>query len=105
MHHREPPGNQGGPTTAHIPADVYRRAQTTGRPIVVIHTTAPAGRPARSYLFPIVVVTTGAIGILGTVAAIIALIDFAARTAALIASTAGPIGIGGLTLKLARPKK
>ncbi|MFJ8000744.1 hypothetical protein ACIQ7D_27040 [Streptomyces sp. NPDC096310] len=105
MHHREPPGNTHGPTTPHIPADLYDRARATGQPIVVIHTTAPTGRPARAYLFPIVVITTGAIGILGTVAAIIALIDFAARTAALIATTAGPIGIGGLTLKLARPKK
>ncbi|MFD5784800.1 hypothetical protein [Streptomyces sp. NPDC126933] len=100
MNDREPRGT----LPPHIPADAYRQAQTTGQPIVIV-TSAPAqGRPARAYLLPIVVVTTGAIGLLGTIAAVLALIEFAARTAAVVAGAAGPIGIGGITLKLARPK-
>lgn len=46
-----------------------------------------------------------AIGVAGTVAAILALFEFAIHTATLIAGAAGPIGIGGLTFKLTRPKQ
>ncbi|MFJ2651158.1 hypothetical protein ACIO1C_31110 [Streptomyces sp. NPDC087420] len=102
MTHPTPPPGHIAP---HIPADLYRRAEATGRPIVIVHTTTPPpNRPAHGYLIPIVVATTGAIGLLGTVAAILALIEFAAHTTAIVASTAGPIGIGGITLKLARSK-
>ncbi|MEV0576036.1 hypothetical protein [Streptomyces sp. NPDC050392] len=100
MNDREPPGN----LAPHIPADLYRQAEATGRPIVIVHTTTRAGRPAGTYLLPIAVGFAGAIGIIGTVAAFLALVEFAAHTAALIASTAGPIGVGGITLKLFHPK-
>ncbi|MFD4117080.1 hypothetical protein ACFWSJ_26965 [Streptomyces niveus] len=100
MNDREPPGT----LAPHIPADLYHRAQTTGQPIVIVHTTQATGRPARAYLIPIVVVTAGALGLIGTIAAVFALIEYAAHTAAAIAGAAGPIGIGGLTLKLTRPK-
>ncbi|MEV4993128.1 hypothetical protein [Streptomyces niveus] len=100
MNDREPPGT----LAPHIPADLYRHAQTTGQPIVIVTNNPPTGRPARAYLLPIVVITTGALGIVGTFAAALALIEYAAHTAAAIAGAAGPIGIGGLTLKLARPK-
>ncbi|QHY97254.1 hypothetical protein SSPS47_19285 [Streptomyces sp. S4.7] len=100
MNDREPPGT----LAPHIPADLYRQAQTTGQPIVIVTHTPAQGRPARAYLLPIVVITTGALGIVGTFAAVLALLDYAAHTAAAIAGAAGPIGIGGLTLKLTRPK-
>lgn len=100
MNDREPPGT----LAPHIPADLYHRAQTTGHPIVIVHTTRATGRPARAYLIPIVITGACALGLLGTLAAVLALIEYAAHTAAAIAGAAGPIGIGGLTLKLARPK-
>ncbi|MBG0854337.1 hypothetical protein I2W78_21480 [Streptomyces spinoverrucosus] len=101
MTHRDPPGI----IAPHIPADAYRRAEATGQPIViVVHTTEPNGRPLRAYLFPIVVAGAGAIGIFGVVAAFLALLDLAAHTAAVIGAAAGPIGVGGITLRLARRK-
>lgn len=101
MAHRDPPGI----VAPHIPADDYRRAQATGQPVViVVHTTDPAGRPLRHYLFPVVVAGAAAMGGWGLVAALCALLDAAAHTVTVIAQTAGPLGIGGLTLKLARPK-
>ncbi|WP_329208361.1 hypothetical protein OG257_16085 [Streptomyces sp. NBC_00683] len=99
MTEREPPG-----LAPHIPADLYRQAEATGRPIVIIHTNTPTGPSAGTYLLPIAVGCAGAIGIIGTIAALLALVEFAAHTAALIAATAGPIGIGGITLKLFHPK-
>lgn len=101
MAHRDPPGIHA----PHIPADDYRRAQATGQPVViVVHTTDPAGRPLRRYLFPLVVAAAAAMGGWGLVVALCALLDAAAHTATVIAQTAGPIGIGGITLRLARPK-
>ncbi|MFD3580598.1 hypothetical protein [Streptomyces sp. NPDC058644] len=102
MHHTEPPGI----LAPHIPADAYRRAEATGQPVViVVQSTPQAGRPLRHYLFPIAVATAGSIGVLGTVAMFLALLDFAAHTAELLAgSAAGSLGIGGITLKLARTK-
>ncbi|GGK23764.1 hypothetical protein GCM10011583_64620 [Streptomyces camponoticapitis] len=100
MNDREPPGT----LAPHIPADLYRQAQTTGRPIVIVHTTPQTGRPARAYLIPIVITGACALGLIGTIAAVLALIEYAAHTAAAVASAAGPIGVGGLTLKLARSK-
>ncbi|MFJ2176451.1 hypothetical protein ACIOHE_26610 [Streptomyces sp. NPDC087851] len=101
MDHRDPPGI----IAPHIPADAYHRAETTGQPVViVVHTTTPTGRPLGHYLFPIAVAGAGAMGMVGLVAAFLALLDFAAHTALAIASVAGPVGVGGLTLKLARPK-
>ncbi|GAA3198582.1 hypothetical protein GCM10010451_56360 [Streptomyces virens] len=101
MTHRDPPGI----IAPHIPADTYRRAETTGAPVViVVHHTDPTGRPLRHYLLPIAVAGAGVIGIFGLVAAFLALLDFAAHTAAAIGAAAGPIGIGGIGLRLARGK-
>lgn len=101
MAHRDPPGI----IAQHIPADAYRRAEATGQPVViVVHTTDPAGRPLRHYLFPIVIAGAGAVGVFGLVAAFLALLDFAIHTAVAIGSVAGPLGIGGITLRLTRPK-
>ncbi|MFC9062252.1 hypothetical protein ACFTXB_30075, partial [Streptomyces sp. NPDC057074] len=68
------------------------------------HTTDPAGRPLRHYLLPVAVAGVAAMGCWGLVAALCALLDAAAHTVTVIAQTAGPLGIGGVTLKLARPK-
>ncbi|MEU8557455.1 hypothetical protein AB0C80_26230 [Streptomyces anthocyanicus] len=101
MSHRDPPGI----VAPHIPADAYRRAAATGQPIVVVHHAAdPAGRPLRHYLLPFAVAGAAAMGCWGLVAALCALLDAAAHTVTVIAQTAGPVGIGGVTLKLARPK-
>ncbi|MFE1026807.1 hypothetical protein ACFW5I_19920 [Streptomyces sp. NPDC058818] len=101
MSHRDPPGI----VAPHIPADAYRRAAATGQPIVIVHHTPDqAGRPLRHYLLPLVVAGAAAMGCWGLVAALCALLDAAAHTATVIAQTAGPLGIGGITLKLARPK-
>ncbi|WAU85031.1 hypothetical protein O1Q96_38270 [Streptomyces sp. Qhu-G9] len=101
MAHRDPPGI----IAPHIPADAYRRAEATGQPVViVVHTTDHTGRPLRHYLFPLVIAGAAAVGCWGLVAALCALLDAAAHTVTVIAQTAGPIGIGGITLRLARPK-
>ncbi|MFG2632647.1 hypothetical protein ACGFX8_01395 [Streptomyces sp. NPDC048362] len=101
MSHRDPPGI----IAPHIPADAYRRAEATGQPVViVVHTTDPAGRPLRYYLVPLVVAGAAAMGCWGLVAALCTLLDAAAHTVTVIAQTAGPIGVGGITLKLTRPK-
>ncbi|AXK33564.1 hypothetical protein DVA86_13805 [Streptomyces armeniacus] len=99
MHQPEPP-----PSLApHIPADAYRRAEATGRPVVIVQTPAPAPRrsPGR-YLVPLAVGTGTALGVLGVVAAVLALLQFAAETVAVVTGVAGPLGIGGITVKLAR---
>jgi hypothetical protein len=99
--HREPPGIIG----PHIPAEDYYRAQATGQPIVyVVHTPARAHRTARTYLMPLAVAGAGVVGVFGLVVAFLALLDFAVHTATLIAGAAGPVGVGGITLKLTRPK-
>ncbi|MET7742776.1 hypothetical protein [Streptomyces sp. NPDC005385] len=101
MAHRDPPGI----IAPHIPADVYRRAEATGQPVViVVHTTDHDGHPLRQYLFPIVIAGAGVVGVFGLVAAFVALLDFAVHTAVAIGSVAGPVSVGGITLKLARPK-
>ncbi|WP_406354146.1 hypothetical protein [Streptomyces sp. NBC_00658] len=101
MSYRDPPGI----IAPHIPADDWRRAEATGQPVViVVHTTDRTGRPLHHYLFPIVVAGAGAIGIFATVAAFLALLDFAVHTATAIAAATGPLSVGGITLKLARPK-
>ncbi len=104
--HRHPPPRGGPPghLAPHIPADDYHRAQDSGQPVIVVHTTAPARRPARDFLFPIVLAGAGVAGVFGLVAAFLALLDFAAHTAVAIGGAAGPLGIGGITLKLARPR-
>jgi hypothetical protein len=101
MTHRDPPGI----IAPHIPADTYRRAETTGAPVViVVHHSDRDGRPLRHYLVPLAVAGAGVIGVFGLVAAFLALLDFAVHTAAAIAGAAGPIGVGGITLRLFRGK-
>ncbi|MFB6934371.1 hypothetical protein [Streptomyces chartreusis] len=102
MPHRDPPGI----IAPHIPADAYRRAEATGAPVViVVHTTAQTGRPLRQYLYPLAVAGAGGVGIFATVAAFLALLDFAVHTAVQIAAATGPISVGGISLKLFGSKK
>lgn len=102
MSHHPPPGI----IAPHIPADAYRQAQATGAPVViVVQTTDRTGRPLREYLFPIAAAGAGVIGVFGLVAAFLALLDFAVHTATVIAGTAGPIGVGGISLKLFGSKR
>ncbi|MER7577923.1 hypothetical protein [Streptomyces sp. NPDC126514] len=97
--HAQTPGTPPGILAPHIPADAYRRAQDTGTPVViVIHTTDPTGRPLRHYLYPLAIAGAGAIGIFATVAALLALLDFAAQTAMSVAAATGPLSIGGISL-------
>ncbi|QCX79104.1 hypothetical protein C9F11_27510 [Streptomyces sp. YIM 121038] len=105
MRHREPPQTAPGFLAPHIPADAYRRAQTNGQPIIVVHPVPVASRrPAGAYLIPLVVVTAGGIGAMGLVVFFLALLDIAAHTATVVAGAAGPIGVGGITFKLTRSK-
>jgi hypothetical protein len=101
MNHRDPPGI----TAPHIPADAYRRAQATGQPVVIVVQTADrSGRPLRHYLVPLVIASASVMGCWGLVAALCALLDAAAHTVTVIAQTAGPIGVGGITFRLTRNK-
>ncbi|MDQ0581630.1 hypothetical protein [Streptomyces rishiriensis] len=98
----DPPGN----LAPHIPTDAYRRAQATGQPVViVVHTTDHTGRPLGHYLYPLAVATASAVGVFATVAALLALLDFAAHTAAQIAAATGPLSVGGISLKLFGSKR
>ncbi|MGW0553327.1 hypothetical protein ACWDZ6_03835 [Streptomyces sp. NPDC002926] len=98
-------GPEPGSIAPHLPAHLYRQAEREGRPIIVVLQAAPTARPARTYLVPLGIGLATAIGVAGTVAAILALFEFAIHTATLIAGAAGPIGVGGLTFKLTRPKQ
>jgi hypothetical protein len=101
MDHRIPSGN----IAPHIPADAYRRAQATGQPVViVVADTHPAGIPWRRALILFAIAGAVVAGGWGLVACLCLLLDAAAHTATVIAGAAGPIGIGGITLKLARTK-
>ncbi|MFJ4974951.1 hypothetical protein ACIP6X_06365 [Streptomyces coeruleorubidus] len=101
MDHRTPPGN----IAPHIPADDWQRAQATGQPVViVVHDTPPTGIPWRRLLIPFAIAGATVAGGWGLVAALCFLLDAAAHTATVIAGVAGPIGIGGITLRLARNK-
>jgi len=102
MNHRDPPGI----IAPHIPADDWRRAEATGAPVViVVQTTDRTGRPLRHYLYPIAIAGAATMGVFGLVAAFFALLDFASQTAATVGGAAGSLGIGGITLRLARPTK
>ncbi|WP_405659135.1 hypothetical protein [Streptomyces sp. RK9] len=105
MRHRQPPAVIPGVLAPHIPADTYRRAQATGQPIILVQPVpAPARRTARTYLVGAAVVTSACVGGMGLVVAFLALLDIAAHTAATIGAVAGPLGVGGITVKLTRPK-
>ncbi|MGR3936883.1 hypothetical protein [Streptomyces sp. BRA346] len=97
MHHHEPPGN----LAPHIPADAYQRAQATGQPVVIVVNNEPTGFPWRRILIPFAIAGAVVAGGWGLAAALCWLMDVAAHTATAIAgAVAGPIGVGGVTLKL-----
>ncbi|MDQ1037326.1 hypothetical protein QFZ75_003742 [Streptomyces sp. V3I8] len=101
MTYRDPPGI----IAPHVPADVYRRAEATGAPVViVVHTTDPNGVPWRRILIPLAIAGAAALGGWGLVVALCALLDTATHTFTVIAGAAGPIGVGGITLRLTRSK-
>ncbi|MFE7033509.1 hypothetical protein ACFU9Y_24640 [Streptomyces sp. NPDC057621] len=101
MTHHDPPGI----IAPHIPADTYRRAQISGHPVViVVQTTDPTGLLRRRIMVPLAIAGAAALGGWGLVVALCALLDAAAHTVTVIAGAAGPIGIGGVTFKLARPR-
>ncbi|MGW3021292.1 hypothetical protein [Streptomyces longwoodensis] len=97
MDHHTEPGN----IAPHIPADAYRRAQATGQPVViVVHDTHPAGIPWRRVLVPFAIAGAVVAGGWGLVACLCLLLDAAAHTATVIVGAAGPLGVGGITLKV-----
>ncbi len=97
MDHRTPPGN----IAPHIPADAYRRAQATGQPVVIVlNDTHPAGIPWRRALIPFAIAGAVVAGGWGLVAGLCLLLDAAAHTATVITGAAGPLGVGGITLKV-----
>ncbi|MFE0539105.1 hypothetical protein ACFW20_34315 [Streptomyces nigra] len=97
MSQHTPPGQMA----PHVPADIYQRAQATGQPVVfVVHDTTPAGFPWQRLLIPFAIAGAAALGTWGVVAALCWLMDVAAHTATVIAGAAGPIGAGGITLKV-----
>ncbi|NUS86289.1 MAG: hypothetical protein HOY75_27085 [Streptomyces sp.] len=101
MHHREPPGH----LAPHIPAEVYHHAQATGQPVVIVTQPATAsGVRWQRLLYPFAIAGAVVVGGWGLVFALCWLMETAAHTATVIAGAAGPVGVGGLTLKLARSK-
>ncbi|MDQ1047392.1 hypothetical protein [Streptomyces sp. V4I2] len=100
MSQHTPPGH----IAPHIPADAYQRAQATGQPVVFVVNDTPAGFPWRRVLIPFAIAGAVVAGGWGLVAALCWLLDVAAHTATVIGGAAGPIGVGGITLKLARAK-
>ncbi|MEU1270013.1 hypothetical protein [Streptomyces sp. NPDC005799] len=101
MAHRDPPGI----IAPHIPADVYRRAEATGQPVVfVIEDNSAASFPWQRLLLPFAIAGAAALGTWGVVAALCWLMDVASHTATVIAGAAGPVSAGGVTIKLARSK-
>ncbi|MFG2801637.1 hypothetical protein [Streptomyces pseudovenezuelae] len=102
MEHREPPGV----LAPHIPADAYYRAQATGQPVVfVVQDNTAAAFPWRRLAYPFAIAGAVVIGGWGLVAALAWLLDIAAHTATVIAGAAGPVGVGGITLKLFSSKR
>lgn len=102
MHQRDPHGN----LAPHIPADVYQRAQATGQPVViVVNDRTPDGIAWGRLLYPFAIAGAVALGGWGLVAALCWLMDVAAHTATVIAGAAGPVGVGGITLKLFNSKR
>ncbi|AGP56727.1 hypothetical protein [Streptomyces rapamycinicus] len=102
MSQHTPPGQMA----PHIPADVFQRAQATGQPVViVVNDTTPPGFPWQRVLIPFAIAGAVVAGGWGLAAALCWLLDVATHTATAIAgATAGPLGVGGITLKLFQPK-
>ncbi|MFD3499938.1 hypothetical protein [Streptomyces sp. NPDC058678] len=93
-----------GQIAPHIPADLYQRAQATGQPVVFVVNDTPPAFQWRRIVVPFAIAGAVVAGGWGLVAAICFLLDAAAHTFTVIAAAAGPIGVGGITLKLARSK-
>ncbi|SDO13807.1 hypothetical protein SAMN04487981_108396 [Streptomyces sp. cf386] len=101
MSHRDPPGN----LAPHIPADDWRRAEATGASVVIVVQAADSdGIPWRRVLLAFGVAGAAAFGTWGLVVALCTLLDAAAHAVTVIATAAGPIGVGGITFRLTRPK-
>ncbi|BBC35855.1 hypothetical protein SGFS_071490 [Streptomyces graminofaciens] len=101
MAHRDPPGH----LAPHIPADDWNRATATGTPVViVVHPATHTGIPWRRVLVPLAVAGAAGLGGWGLVVAVCALLDATAHAVTVIATAAGPIGVGGITLRLTRTK-
>ncbi|MER5918414.1 hypothetical protein ABT124_51475 [Streptomyces sp. NPDC001982] len=99
MAHNDPPGI----IAPHIPADTWNRAQATGQPVVIVTpATNESAITLRRVLVPFAIAGAAVLGGWGLVAALCFLLDAAAHTATVIAGAAGPVGVGGITLKLAR---
>ncbi|MGW2236960.1 hypothetical protein [Streptomyces sp. NPDC001759] len=98
MSQHTPPGQMA----PHIPADTYHRAQATGQPVVFViqDNTTPAAFPWSRLLLPFAIAGAAALGTWGVVAALCWLMDVASHTATVIAGAAGPVGAGGITVKL-----
>ncbi|MFF4120123.1 hypothetical protein ACFY0P_42720 [Streptomyces sp. NPDC001714] len=96
------PTDPPGILAPHIPADLYRRAEATGQPVVIVVQNTPhTGAAAwQRLLLPFAIAAAVAAGAWGVVAALCWLMDVASHTATVIASAAGPVGAGGITLKL-----
>ncbi|MCX4575907.1 hypothetical protein OHB41_22480 [Streptomyces sp. NBC_01571] len=89
----------------HIPADAWNRAQATGQPVVIVTpATNDNAITLRRIVVPFAIAGAAVLGGWGLVAALCFLLDAAAHTFTVIAGAAGPIGAGGITLKLARGK-
>ncbi|MFF4909807.1 hypothetical protein ACFY2T_33675 [Streptomyces sp. NPDC001260] len=71
------------------------------------NTNGPGGTdfPWRRFLYPFAIAGAFVIGIWGLVAALVWLLNAVAHTATVIASAAGPLGVGGITLKLFSSKR
>ncbi|MGI5455883.1 hypothetical protein ACQEWB_22415 [Streptomyces sp. CA-249302] len=67
--------------------------------------TGGSGFPWRRLLYPFAIVGAFVVGVWGLVAALVWLLSAVAHTATVIAGAAGPIGVGGITLKLFSSKR
>ncbi|WP_216588676.1 hypothetical protein [Streptomyces brasiliscabiei] len=101
MSHRDPPGI----IAPHIPADDWRRAEATGAPVViVVQATDSTSIPWHRVLIAFGVAGAAAFGTWGLVVALCTLLDATADAVTAIVAAAGPIGVGGITFRLARSK-
>ncbi|MFI9203913.1 hypothetical protein [Streptomyces sp. NPDC053048] len=80
----------------HLPADHYAR----GGPHII---TPAASRPTQTYMRPLAFALAITFALMGLTAAALALFEFAIRTAAVIGSLSGPVGMG-LTIRLLHAK-
>lgn len=70
-----------------------------------INGTGGTDFPWRRFLYPFAIAGAFVVGVWGLVAALAWLLGIAAHTATVIAHAAGPIGVGGITLKLFRSER